>query len=73
MANKGFFHEVYGIWPGHGFGIMLVYEIPYEHISKWVLFRDEDSNKVEILEPALYEIYLNGQEETYNFSSLNKE
>ena len=63
--HPGYFHEVYGFWSGHGYGTMLIY-VYEDRQEKWVLFVDEESQGVDIIDPHLYELYLEyGNEEVY--------
>lgn len=55
--HPGYYHEVYGSWAGHGYGNMLIYVYEDRH-EKWVLFVDEDTSRVDIIDPYLYELYL---------------
>jgi hypothetical protein len=66
LNDDAYFHEVYGDWSGHGWGKMLVFENPTEEFRKWVLFRDEETNRVDIIDPDLYELFLEkGNDESY--------
>ena len=63
LQDNAFFHEVYGQWSGHGFGVMLILESPEEELHKWVRFIEEDTNRVEVLDPDLYDLYLDVETE----------
>jgi hypothetical protein len=58
LNEEGYFREIHGEFAGHGFGSMVLFENPTEEFRKWVLFRDEETNRVDIIDPDLYELFL---------------
>lgn len=66
LNENEYFVQEQGFFPGHGEGFLIIYRNDQEDLQKWVFFRDAVSNRVEIIDPDLYELYLDvGNQEIY--------